>query len=153
MPILKLKDADIYYEVHGSGPPFLFLSETACENRGSLENLPGARVFARSHRSHFRLSWNGTIQQTVYQIYDGDVRGRRRSNTRSSEARSNGRLRPLHGRKGRAGSCTETPIKSKKLILASSGAGYPDQRGIPLKLCMEMVQMGCENVLANIPLP
>jgi pimeloyl-ACP methyl ester carboxylesterase len=36
------------------------------------------------------------------------------------------------------------PSKVKKLILASSGAGYPDQRGIPLKLCMEMVQMGYE---------
>src|SRR5439155_10344938 len=31
MPILKLKDADIYYEVHGNGPPFLFFSETACD--------------------------------------------------------------------------------------------------------------------------
>ena len=29
MPILKLNDANIYYEAQGSGPPFLFLSETA----------------------------------------------------------------------------------------------------------------------------
>ena len=29
MPILHLDDADIYYEVHGEGPPILFCSATA----------------------------------------------------------------------------------------------------------------------------
>src|SRR5262249_56029161 len=36
------------------------------------------------------------------------------------------------------------PSKVKKLILASSGDGYPDQRGIPLKLCVQMVRIGYE---------
>ncbi len=31
MPYLDLKDIKLYYEVEGEGPPFLFISETACD--------------------------------------------------------------------------------------------------------------------------
>ena len=47
MPILKLNDANIYYEVHGSGPPFLFLSETACD--GEVWKIYQVPEFSRDH--------------------------------------------------------------------------------------------------------
>ena len=31
MPIVKVKDVEIYYEAHGQGQPFIFFSETACD--------------------------------------------------------------------------------------------------------------------------
>jgi len=31
MPIIQLSDAEIFYEAHGGGRPFVFFSETACD--------------------------------------------------------------------------------------------------------------------------
>ncbi len=48
MPFLKLKDLDLYYEVHGEGPPFLFISETACH--GEVWKAYQVPEFSRDHR-------------------------------------------------------------------------------------------------------
>src|SRR4029453_8688581 len=114
MPILKLKDADIYYEVHGSGPPFLFLSETACD--GEVWKIYQVPEFSRDHTVitfDYRGMGQSSKPSTKYtmEMFAGDRRG----DTRSSEARPSDCLRPFHGRKGRAGSGPETPIKSQKV--------------------------------------
>ena len=141
MPILKLKDADIYYEVPWQWT-ILFLSETACD--GEVWKIYQVPEFSRDHSNHFRLSWNGIIRQAIYtytmeMFADAAAILDHRSSTKRAVCGHS-----IGGRVA-AGSCPEAyPSKVKKLILASSGAGYPDQGGIPLKLCMEMVQMGYE---------
>ncbi len=48
MPYVKASDGvDIYYEATGSGTPFLFLSETACD--GAVWNLYQTPEFSRDH--------------------------------------------------------------------------------------------------------
>ena len=48
MPTLKLKDAEIYYEVHGEGQPIVFLSETACD--GEVWKTYQVPEFSKDHR-------------------------------------------------------------------------------------------------------
>ena len=58
MPVLAVEGADIYYEVHGKGPPMLLLSGTACDG-GFLDATSGSRVLARSHGDHLRSARHG----------------------------------------------------------------------------------------------
>src|SRR5260370_13668004 len=48
MPTVQSKDAEIYYEVHGQGQPFIFFSETACD--GEIWKLYQAPEFSKDHR-------------------------------------------------------------------------------------------------------
>ena len=48
MPLLKLKDAEIYYETHGRGQPIVFLSETACD--GEVWKIHQVEEFSRDHQ-------------------------------------------------------------------------------------------------------
>jgi len=48
MPYLDLKDIKLYYEAYGEGPPFLFISETACD--GAVWKLFQVPEFSRDHR-------------------------------------------------------------------------------------------------------
>ena len=45
---LDLKDIKLYYEAYGEGPPFLFISETACD--GAVWRLYQVPDFSRDHR-------------------------------------------------------------------------------------------------------
>ena len=47
MPTVRSNDVEIYYEVHGQGQPFLFLSETACS--GEVWKLHQLAEFAKDH--------------------------------------------------------------------------------------------------------
>jgi pimeloyl-ACP methyl ester carboxylesterase len=48
MPFLKREDAEIYYEVHGNGPPFLFCSVTGLDHQAwKFHQIP---EFSRDHR-------------------------------------------------------------------------------------------------------
>jgi pimeloyl-ACP methyl ester carboxylesterase len=47
MPLLQLKDTEIYYEVHGRGQPMVFLSETACD--GEVWKIHQLEEFSRDH--------------------------------------------------------------------------------------------------------
>ena len=42
MPTVKVKDAEIHYEAHGQGKPFIFFSETACDGAGGTGDAPPA---------------------------------------------------------------------------------------------------------------
>ena len=48
MPTLQLRDVEIYYEVHGEGPPMVFLSETACD--GEVWKIHQVPEFSKDHR-------------------------------------------------------------------------------------------------------
>ena len=48
MPYLETKDAEIYYEVHGQGAPFLFCSVTGCDHQAwKFYQVP---EFSRDHQ-------------------------------------------------------------------------------------------------------
>ena len=61
MSILSFQDADIYYEVHGNGPPFLFLSETACD--GEVWKIYQVSEFSRDH-TVVTFDYRGTGQSS-----------------------------------------------------------------------------------------
>ena len=130
MPILKLKDADIYYEVHGSGPPFLFLSETACD--GEVWKIYQVPEFSRDHTVvtfDYRGMGQSSKPSTNYTMeMFADDAAAILDHLKLDEAVVCG-----HSMGGRVAQvlALKHPSKVKKLILASSGAGYPDQRGHP----------------------
>jgi pimeloyl-ACP methyl ester carboxylesterase len=142
MPFLKLKDLQLYYEVHGAGLPFLFISETACH--GEVWKTYQVPEFSRDHRV------------IIY-----DQRGTGRSGQPSSQFTTQtladdaaallGHLRADqaivygHSMGGRVAQllALDHPQKVGKLILASSGASH-STRGIPLKMCLELVEKGYE---------
>src|SRR5687768_9755155 len=47
MPIVKVNEVEICYEVHGQGPPFIFFSETACD--GQIWKLFQVPEFSMDH--------------------------------------------------------------------------------------------------------
>lgn len=142
MPFVQLKDLKLYYEVYGEGPPFLFISETACH--GEVWKPYQVPEFSRDHRV------------IIY-----DQRGTGRTDKPSAEyttktlaADAASLLDHLgaeqaivygHSMGGRVAQLValDYPQKVKKLILASSGASH-STGGIPLKMCMELVGKGYE---------
>ena len=41
------------------------------------------------------------------------------------------------------------PRKVKRLVLASTGASYPETKGLPLKICREMIELGYEKYVRD----
>jgi pimeloyl-ACP methyl ester carboxylesterase len=145
MPILRLDDADIHYETFGRGPALLFCAATA--THGDVWKFFQTEHFAKT--------------RTVI-VYD--QRG-----TGSSPARSNDfSTRRLaadaaalldHVGAGPAAVCghsnggrvaqmltLEHPEKVAKLVLMSSG-GASDGKGIPLSLCLQLVEKGFDRYM------
>ncbi len=143
MPYLNLKDIQLYYEVHGEGPPFLFISETACH--GEVWKLRQIPEFSRDH-----------------QVITFDYRGTGLSGKPSAKYTTNMFVDDIvaildhlgaeqvivcgHSMGGRVAQLLtiDYPKKVKKLILASSGAAHPGMRGIPLSICQGLVERGYE---------
>ncbi len=142
MPYLQRRDLKLYYEVYGEGPPFLFVSETACH--GEVWKPFQVPEFSRDHRV------------IIY-----DQRGTGRTDKPSAEYSTKtladdaaALLEHLgaeqavvygHSMGGRVAQliALDYPQRVKKLILASSGAAHTS-RGIPLKMCVELVENGYE---------
>lgn len=142
MPFLQLKNLNLYYEVHGEGPPFLFISETACH--GEVWRTYQIPEFSRDHR-----------------VIIFDQRGTGRSDKPSMEYTTKmladdaaalldhlGADQAIvygHSMGGRVAQliALDYPQKVKKLILASSGASH-STTGIPLKMCIELAEKGYE---------
>jgi pimeloyl-ACP methyl ester carboxylesterase len=142
MPYVQLRDLKLYYEVHGEGRPFLFISETACH--GDVWKPYQIPEFSRDHRV------------IIY-----DQRGTGRTDKPSVEytttTLANDATALLdhlgadqaivygHSMGGRIAQLValDHPQKVSKLILASSGASHTS-RGIPLKMCLELVEKGYE---------
>jgi len=141
MPYLKSNDAEIYYEVYGEGPPFLFLSETACD--GEIWKLYQVPEFSRDHK-------------VVIFDYRGTGRSTKPSIKYTTNMFADGAAAVLdavyaepavvcgHSMGGRVAQllALDHSEKVKKLILASSGASHPETKGIPLRICKEMVESG-----------
>jgi len=145
MPFLQLDDADIHYETFGKGTPFLFISGTATD--GEVWKRHQVPEFSRDH-------------QVV--IFDQRFTGK--TKTRSQEISvkriaddaaallahlgAKGAVVLGHSMGGRVAQLValDHPDKVGKLILASSGASFPG-RGIPLKMCLDLVEMGYERYL------
>jgi aminoacrylate hydrolase len=142
MPFLDLDDADIYFETFGEGAPFLFNSATAVS--GEVWRRHQVPEFSRDH-------------QVI--IYDqrGTGRSKMRSTNVSTQRLADDAFALLehlkaqnvvvlgHSIGGRIAQILtlDHPDKVAKLILASTGASFPG-RGIPLKMCMELVEKGYE---------
>lgn len=144
MPHVKAKDGvEIYYEVFGHGKPFLFLSETACD--GAVWNLYQVPEFARDHRVvvlDYRgtgLSGKPSIKYSTEMFAEDAV-------TVLDQLGLDGAIVCGHSMGGRVAQllALNHPGKVSKLILASSGAAHPGEKGIPLRIAKEMVEWGYE---------
>jgi pimeloyl-ACP methyl ester carboxylesterase len=142
MPYLQLRDLKLYYEVHGEGRPFLFISETACH--GEVWKPYQIPEFSRDHRVII-YDQRGTgrtdkpsVQYTTTTLADDAAA--LLDHLGADQAIVYG-----HSMGGRIAQLValDHPQKVSKLILASSGASH-STRGIPLKMCLELVEKGYE---------
>jgi pimeloyl-ACP methyl ester carboxylesterase len=140
MPYLKLDDTELYYEVHGEGPPFLFLPAT--DAPGAVWSFFQVPEFSRDHR-----------------VIICDQRGTGKSKTRSKDFTTTRMAADAavlldhldasnaivcgHSIGGRVAQllALDHPGAVRKLILASTGA-RTSQKGIPIKMCVGMVEKG-----------
>ena len=148
MPTLNVGDADIYYEVQGDGPPFVFISETACD--GDVWNMFQVPEFSRDHRTII-TDYRGTGRSTrtpmryTTRMFADDIAAVM-DHLHATQAIVCG-----HSMGGRVAQllALEHPDRVKKLILASSGAAHPGAHGIPLRIATEMVEMGYEKYVRD----
>jgi pimeloyl-ACP methyl ester carboxylesterase len=141
MPFLKRNDIDVYYEVHGQGTPFMFFSETACD--GEVWKTHQVPEFSLDH-------------MVITHDYRDTGKSTKPSKQYTTEAFVDDAVAILdHLNAGPAIVCGHSmggrviqllalkyPAQVKKMIIASSGAGHPGMKGIPLKMCKEMVELG-----------
>lgn len=146
MPFLKRNDVDIYYETHGQGTPVMFFSETACD--GEVWKMHQVPEFSLDH-------------MVITHDYRDTGKSTKPSKQYTTEAFVDDAVAILdHLNAGPAIVCGHSmggrviqllalkyPAKVKKMIIASSGAGHPGMKGIPLKMCKEMVELGYERYI------
>jgi len=146
MPYVHLNDVDLYYETHGEGPPLVFLSGTACD--GELWKLNQVPEFSRDHRVVI-FDYRGTgrsgkpsIKFTT-KMFAEDV-ALLLDHLEIRQAIVCG-----HSMGGRVAQllALDYPDKVGKLILASTGDAMPETQGIPLKLCLGLVEKGYERFI------
>jgi pimeloyl-ACP methyl ester carboxylesterase len=141
MPSVKVDDAEIYYEVHGQGRPFMFFSETACD--GEIWKLYQVPEFARDHRviTHdYRGTGKSSKPSSDYttKIFCDDAAAiLKQLNLRDAIVLG-------HSMGGRVAQllALEYPELVGKLILASTGAAFPGATGLPLTMIKEMIEWG-----------
>jgi pimeloyl-ACP methyl ester carboxylesterase len=143
MPRLQLDSAEIYYEVHGEGQPIVFLSETACD--GEVWKIYQVPEFSRDHRVIIH-DYRGTGQSAkpsidyTTKMFCEDVAAL------MEHLNAEAAIVVGHSMGGRVAQllALDHPQKVKKLVLASTGAHYPQTKGLPLKICKEMIEWGYE---------
>ena len=143
MAYLKLRDAEIYYEVYGEGRPLLFCSPTGVD--GQCWKAYQVPEFSRDHKVIiFDYRGTGRSSKTVMKY-----------STAMFAADAAAILDALgaeqaivcgHSNGGRVvqALALDYPRKVSKLILASSGSSFSETKGIPLKLCQGMIEKGFE---------
>ena len=143
MPKVKLNDVEIYYEDHGQGRPMVFLSETACD--GEVWKINQVEEFSKDHRV-ITHDYRGTGQSSkpsidyTTRMFAEDVVALM-DHLGAEDAIVVG-----HSMGGRVAQllALDYPKKVHKLVLASTGAHYPQTKGLPLKICKEMIEWGYE---------
>jgi len=146
MPKLRLPDTEIYYEVHGNGPPLLFCSVTGLDHQAwKFYHVP---QFSRDHRVII-FDYRGTgkssktVQKYSIKMFTDDAAALL-DHLNVEQAIVCG-----HSMGGVVAQllALDHPHKVKKLILASSGAAHPGAQGIPLAMCRDMVRQGFEGYI------
>lgn len=148
MPLLPVDDTEIFYEVHGEGDPFLFLSETHCD--GEVWKIHQVAEFSKDYQV-ITMDYRGTGQSGKPSVpYTTDLFAEDAiailEHLKAPPAIVCG-----HSMGGRIAQllAAKYPEKIKKLILASTGAAYPTTKGIPLKIATEMVEWGYEKYVRD----
>jgi pimeloyl-ACP methyl ester carboxylesterase len=143
MPALQLNDVEIYYEVHGEGPCMVFLSETACD--GEVWKIYQVPEFSKDHRVIIH-DYRGTgqsgkpsIDYTTKMFCEDLVAVMDHLEVEDAVVVG-------HSMGGRVAQllALDHPKKVRQLVLASTGAHYPQTKGLPLKICKEMIEWGYE---------
>jgi pimeloyl-ACP methyl ester carboxylesterase len=141
MPYFKWSDAEIYYETHGDGPAFLFCSVTGLDHQAwKFYQIP---EFSRDHQV-IVFDYRGTgkssktIQKYSIKMFADDAAALL-DHLKVEQAIVCG-----HSMGGVVAQllALDYPRKIKRLILASSGAAHPGEKGIPLAMCRDMVRHG-----------
>jgi pimeloyl-ACP methyl ester carboxylesterase len=143
MPTVRVNDAEIYYEVHGEGQPIVFLSETACD--GEVWKIYQVPEFSKDHRVIIH-DYRGTGQSSkpsmnyTTQIFAKDTVAL------MDYLKVEDAIVVGHSMGGRVAQvlALDYPSRVKKLVLASTGSHYPQTKGLPLKICKEMIEWGYE---------
>lgn len=146
MPYLETKDAEIYYEVHGQGAPFLFCSVTGCDHQAwKFHQVP---EFSRDHQVIvFDYRGTGKSSKTVQRY---SIKMFAEDTVAILDALNVEQAIVCgHSMGGVVAQllALDYPVKVKKLILASSGSSHPNTHGIPLGMCRDMVQLGFEGYI------
>jgi pimeloyl-ACP methyl ester carboxylesterase len=143
MPNFSRNGVDIYYEVHGTGTPFLFFSETACA--GDIWNTFQVPEFSldymviiHDYRGTGKSS-RPTVQYSCNDFVDDAAAILDHLNAGPA-------ILLGHSMGGRVAllMALKHPEKVKKLIVASVGPGVAYAPPIPFKMCKEMVEWGYE---------
>ncbi len=146
MPYLTRKEAELYYEVHGEGAPFLFCSVTGCDHQAwKFHQVP---EFSRDHQV-IVFDYRGTgkssktVQKYSIEMFTDDAAGILDA-LNVEQAIVCG-----HSMGGVVAQllALDHPSKVKKLILASSGSAHPGAHGIPLAMCRDMIRLGFERYI------
>ena len=148
MPILKRDDCEIYYDVAGEGRPFVFISETGSD--GEVWKMYPVPEFSKDHMC-ITHDYRGTgrsgkpsIPYTTDMFAD-DIAAVM-DHLGAEDAVVCG-----HSMGGRVAQllALDHPGKVGALILASSGASFPDGPGIPLDIATEMAEQGYVNYVRD----
>lgn len=146
MPILKTDGADIYYEVHGSGPPMLLIAGTACD--GAFWKPHQVDDFSRDH-SVIVFDQRG-IGITVTR--SSDYSTTRLATDAAQIIKKVGKGPAIvvgHSMGGRVAQLValDHPETVKSLVLASTGAAHKAKGGIPPKICLGILKLGYERYI------
>lgn len=146
MPFLRRNDTEVYYEVHGEGPGFLFCSVTGLDHQAwKFHQVP---EFSRDHKVivfDYRGTGNSskTVQKYSIKMFADDA---------AAILDHLGVEKAIvcgHSMGGVVAQllALDYPGKVKKLILSSSGSAHPGAHGIPLAMCRDMVRLGFEGYI------
>jgi aminoacrylate hydrolase len=146
MPFLPRDGAEIYYEIHGDGAPFLFCSVTGLDHQAW--KFHQAEEFSRDHKV-ILFDYRGTgksskaIQKYSIKMFTDDAAAIL-NYLNVDQAIVCG-----HSMGGVVAQLLtlDHPRLVKKLILASSGSAHPGAHGIPLAMCRDMVRKGFEGYI------
>src|SRR4029434_5200035 len=146
MPLLKVNDAEIYYEVHGHGAPFLFCSVTGLDHQAwkfhqVRELSHDHTVIVFDYRGTGKSS--KTVQKYSIKMFADDAAAI------LDQLDLEQAIVCGHSMGGVVAQllALDEPNKVSKLILASSGSSQPGAKGIPLAMCRDMVRMGFEKYI------
>lgn len=146
MPFLEVDGANIYYELHGSGPPLLLIAGTACD--GNFWKPYQVPEFSRDHTAII-FDQRG-IGKTTTQSDDYSTD---RLAADAAALIKHVDLGPAvvigHSMGGRVAQLValDHPASIKALVLNSSGAGYKAKGGIPPKICLGIIKLGYERYI------